>query len=119
MGIFVYRRQHSALGHILNNAHCLKTNRFPAGVWPGNNEDSFLFGQVNVKRHNVSVLRLQRFQKNRVAGVVPFELRSVGQIRKLPACLFCKGGFCLDEIKMRQYVYIVDNVLNIWSKESC
>ena len=45
-----YRK--STLHHILKQANGFETHRLTTRIWPWNNQDAFILGENNIKRHN-------------------------------------------------------------------
>ena len=51
--VLIQRRQHPALGHILDYADRLETYRFSTGIRTGNDQNTFRRGQAYVERHDL------------------------------------------------------------------
>ena len=77
VGVFIHGNEQSALQHVLQQSGCFETNRFSSGIGPGDKQYALFGSEAYVKGDDLLVLLPQRQKKQRVYGVVPFDLPNV------------------------------------------
>ncbi len=99
VGVFVDRRQKSALKHVLYYCYGLERHRLSAGIRSRDNEYAPFGTECQIQRHDFLALAFKCHGKYGVAGMVELKLGRVGQMRHVRVRHFGESGFGADEIE--------------------
>ncbi len=85
VAVFVERRKHSALGHVLDYAYRFKRHRFTTCIRTGYDQQAALGGEGYVERYYLLALTPERSEQHWMARIVPLKLRPGGEVGKASA----------------------------------